>query len=265
MIYPLSCSLYVHIMLRRTHGPSRSRHRPRLPASCDAARQSPRADLLRRRRPGGLSRPPCRADQETRRGGLGVLSDAQSRPPDCRPLPRARARTRRRGGSPALHQRHKRPGSVERPPVSEPLRLGRDGRDPPDRRGALRSDESGPGAPGRPSAGLALVERPRPLAGTDDGLVATRPSLERMGDSPASWPLARIPRPPARSAPLKTTGRPLGNEAFIEGLERLLGRKLAAADRDRRRSRRWAQSSRIYGDRSPRVSGPRVSEIYSET
>jgi hypothetical protein len=45
--------------------------------------------------------------------------------------------------------------------------------------------------------------------------------------SPASRPLTRIPRPPARSAPLKTTGRPLGHEAFIEDLERLLGRKLA--------------------------------------
>jgi putative transposase len=45
--------------------------------------------------------------------------------------------------------------------------------------------------------------------------------------SPASWPMTRIPRPSVRSARLKTTGRPLGAEAFIEGLERLLGRKLA--------------------------------------
>jgi transposase len=128
----------------------------------DAARRSPGADCLRRWRPGRLSRPPCRTDQETRRGGLGVLSDAQSRPPDRRPLRRPRARTRGRGGSPALYQRLERPGPVERPSVPEPLRLGRDGRGPPDRRGALRSDEPGPGPPGRPSAGLALVERPRP-------------------------------------------------------------------------------------------------------
>jgi putative transposase len=65
------------------------------------------------------------------------------------------------------------------------------------------------------------------LAGQDDGLVAVRPLLDLIGDFAAF--LARDGDPSAAKAlrAAETTGRPLGAEAFIQGLERLLGRKLA--------------------------------------
>jgi putative transposase len=65
------------------------------------------------------------------------------------------------------------------------------------------------------------------LAGADDGLVTVKPLLDRAGDF-ADF-LAEGEDPAASSAlrAAETTGRPLGNEAFIEGLERILGRRLA--------------------------------------
>ncbi len=65
------------------------------------------------------------------------------------------------------------------------------------------------------------------LAGRDDKLVQTQPLLDRVGDfasflaqgeDPAAFQALRTP---------ETTGRPLGNEAFVQGLERILGRPLA--------------------------------------
>ena len=67
------------------------------------------------------------------------------------------------------------------------------------------------------------------LAGTDDGLVTVKPILDRVG----AGGLAGLLRPDAKDeaafAALRgaeTTGRPLGNDDFIKGLERLLGRPL---------------------------------------
>ena len=65
------------------------------------------------------------------------------------------------------------------------------------------------------------------LAGADDGLVTVGPLLDRIGDYAAF--LAEGEEPGALHAlrAAETTGRPLGNEVFIQGLERLLGRRLA--------------------------------------
>jgi putative transposase len=65
------------------------------------------------------------------------------------------------------------------------------------------------------------------LAGKDDGLALARPLLDRIGDFAAflAEPEAQSATSALRAA--ETTGRPLGNEAFIHGLERILGRKLA--------------------------------------
>jgi putative transposase len=65
------------------------------------------------------------------------------------------------------------------------------------------------------------------LAGADDGLVAVAPLLERIGDFAAF--LAQEGNGAADNAlrANETTGRPLGNKDFIEGLEPILGRKLA--------------------------------------
>ena len=65
------------------------------------------------------------------------------------------------------------------------------------------------------------------LAGQDDGLVAARPLIDRIGDFAAFLAEADEPAAVAELRCAETTGRPLGNEAFMEGLERLLGRKLA--------------------------------------
>jgi putative transposase len=63
--------------------------------------------------------------------------------------------------------------------------------------------------------------------GTDNGLVATRPLLDRIGDFASFLATDEDPSATGALRAAETTGRPLGNEAFIEGLERLLGRKLA--------------------------------------
>jgi putative transposase len=65
------------------------------------------------------------------------------------------------------------------------------------------------------------------LAAQDDGLVLTRPLLDRIDNFAAFLAEAEQPEASAALRAAETTGRPLGNEAFIKGLERILGRKLA--------------------------------------
>ncbi|MGH6955387.1 MAG: transposase, partial [Caulobacteraceae bacterium] len=65
------------------------------------------------------------------------------------------------------------------------------------------------------------------LAGVDDGLVSVRPLLDRLGDFGAFLAEGEDRRAEDRLRAAETTGRPLGNEASIEGLERMLGRRLA--------------------------------------
>ena len=64
------------------------------------------------------------------------------------------------------------------------------------------------------------------MAGEDDGLVVTRPLLDRIGDVSAFLADAEAPAASAALRAAETTGRPLGNEAFVRDLERILGRKL---------------------------------------
>ena len=65
------------------------------------------------------------------------------------------------------------------------------------------------------------------LGAQDDSLVRTRPLLDRIGDFAAFLAEAEEPTASAALRSAETTGRPLGNEAFIRGLEQILGRKLA--------------------------------------
>ena len=65
------------------------------------------------------------------------------------------------------------------------------------------------------------------LAGEDDGLVVTRPLLERIGDFAAFLAEGEYPTDAAALRAAETTGRPLGDARFIEALGRMLGRKLA--------------------------------------
>jgi putative transposase len=65
------------------------------------------------------------------------------------------------------------------------------------------------------------------LAGKDDGLVTVAPLLERIGDFEAFLAQGEDPSASAALRAAESTGRPLGPEDFIKGLERLLGRKLA--------------------------------------
>ena len=65
------------------------------------------------------------------------------------------------------------------------------------------------------------------LAGQDDGLVVTRPLLDRIGDFAAFLAGAEEPAAFLALRAAETTGRPLGVESFIQGLERTLGHKLA--------------------------------------
>ena len=65
------------------------------------------------------------------------------------------------------------------------------------------------------------------LAGEDDGLVTVGPLKDRIGDFAAFLSEDEAPAVSAALRAAETTGRPLGNAAFIEGLEQILGRRLA--------------------------------------
>jgi putative transposase len=65
------------------------------------------------------------------------------------------------------------------------------------------------------------------LAGRDDGLVSVAPLLALIGDFAGFLAEGEDPRRLAALRAAETTGRPLGNDDFIDGLERILGRKLA--------------------------------------
>ena len=64
------------------------------------------------------------------------------------------------------------------------------------------------------------------LAGRDDGLVTVAPLLEAVGDFAAFLAQGEAAEVTARLRACESTGRPLGNAAFIEGLEQILGRRL---------------------------------------
>lgn len=70
------------------------------------------------------------------------------------------------------------------------------------------------------------------LAGEDDGLVAVRPMLERMPDfaeqlAAAEADITALTNAFTALRLAERTGRPVGTAAFVDGLERLLGRPLA--------------------------------------
>jgi putative transposase len=64
------------------------------------------------------------------------------------------------------------------------------------------------------------------LKGEDDGLVTVSPLKDRIGDFAAFLCEGETPEASAALRAAETTGRPLGNAAFIAGLERILGRRL---------------------------------------
>lgn len=65
------------------------------------------------------------------------------------------------------------------------------------------------------------------LAGADDGLVTVAPLLDRIDDFAAFLTDADDPSAIGALRAAESTGRPLGNADFIDGLERRLGRNLA--------------------------------------
>jgi len=67
------------------------------------------------------------------------------------------------------------------------------------------------------------------LAGRNDGLVDVRPLLDRIPDFQGLLARGDDAEAAQRIRAAETTGRPLGNTAFTEELERRLGRKLAKA------------------------------------
>ena len=90
---------------------------------------------------------------------------------------------------------------------------------------ALRCDEPCPGASGRTRRGLAGVQRAgapgRGRRRAGHGRPAQRPDRAAFpsdGETPEAGAALRA---------AETIGRPLVNAAFIEGLERILGRRLA--------------------------------------
>ncbi len=64
------------------------------------------------------------------------------------------------------------------------------------------------------------------LAGTDDALVSVAPLLERVGDWRAVLRSGLDDEPLERLRRHGRTGRPLGNEAFLDRLEKSTGRRL---------------------------------------
>jgi putative transposase len=118
------------------------------------------------------------------------------------------------------------PGALDRPPLSEPLRVRADGRRALRHGRAHCIAQPRAGAPGCARRGPAMVERPSP--GRDDGLVTVKPVRERVGDF--AKPLAPDAADEDRFAAVRrseTTGRPLATPEFVAGLERLPGRPIA--------------------------------------
>ena len=74
------------------------------------------------------------------------------------------------------------------------------------------------------------------LAGADDGLVKVEPVLARYGDISALLG-AGEDDVYVRLRQSETTGRPLGSEAWVEGLERQTGRVLKQKKRGRKKKR----------------------------
>jgi putative transposase len=72
------------------------------------------------------------------------------------------------------------------------------------------------------------------LEGKDDGLVAVRPVLDRVEDFAARIAQGADESSFAALRAAEQTGRPLGTAQFIEGLERILGRKIARRAPDRK-------------------------------
>ena len=69
------------------------------------------------------------------------------------------------------------------------------------------------------------------LAGRDDGLVQVQPLLGQVGDQVGDWAaFLDLGLSEAEHAAIRAgerTGRPLGSDAFVAGLEQRLGRVLA--------------------------------------
>ena len=83
------------------------------------------------------------------------------------------------------------------------------------------------------------------LAGVDDGLVTVTPVLERVG-SFASL-IEGDAESPAFSAirAAETTGRPLGAADFVDGLERVLGRRIARRSPGRKPAQPESEAPRL--------------------
>ena len=158
---------------------------------------------------------------------MGVLPDAQSRPPDRRPLVGGRASPRDWGSAPGRYTRfinfrkkwrgHLWQGRFASYPMDEEYLLA-----------AVRYIELNP-------VRARLVERPERyrwssarahLAGKDDGLVKVAPMLEIVGD----WkPFVESGLGRMEAAAIRRherTGRPLGSEEFLARVERLMNRSL---------------------------------------
>ncbi len=122
------------------------------------------------------------------------------------------------------------PGSPDRPSVSRALRLGSDGRGPPDRRRALRRARSssrasshGPKTGPIPASARMRRARTTPWSKCARSSTASRFAdlMETDADDPAFIALRRS----------ELIGRPLGSKTFIRGAEAHLGRTLAPARR----------------------------------
>jgi hypothetical protein len=133
----------------------------RLATSCHATRQSRRANILRGGGFSALQGLAGRVLSPLRRRLLGLLSDAQSRPPHPDPLGRAGIGLGAFAGASDPCRVRQRASAPNGTSVSGAVRFGRRGRGASDGDGALRRLEPSEGASGESEAIVAAFERTR--------------------------------------------------------------------------------------------------------
>ncbi len=163
------------------------------------------------------------------RGGgrdLGLLPDAQSRPPDRGAQDRRRPTAGHWQSAPALHAANQFPRTMARLLVARAVRFVRHGRAVPVSGGALRGVESRSSETGGAPRQWPWSSAKAHLSGRDDRLVKVAPLLAMVSDWKA---FLRSAMPEEELRDLRShgrTGRPLGSSAFLDRLERLAGRVL---------------------------------------
>jgi len=217
-----------HIGWRKyRRGPDRARCCAGLAPPCHPARQSARAGVFRGGRLSPLPATGRRGSAARRHSSLGLLPDAQSRPPDRDAGGRGWLAGDLCRSAPALHRDDQRSVPVDGPSLPGPLWRGGDGRaafvggsplyrSQSGRRGLVRRAEDWPWSSTRAQ-----------LSGEDHDRATVEPLRALIPDFAALLAMPTDAATTTRIERAPTIGRPLGRPEWIAMLECRLGRPLA--------------------------------------